>query len=178
MFLETGKYWTEPALTHPKDDLQRYYRITQTGTNTLVPPVVTIINLAAGTNFSGEVEIDVQIATTNSIISVNFFVDGEEVEFADADDAGNASYMINTTEWPNGSRETFVVVETTASTETTDTPSTVQSGAGNSAKIPVTFDNYISKWNFSLPGFDSALGETQRVTSSLSVIRLDLADYR
>ena len=166
VFLDTGKYWTEPALPHPKDDLQRFYRVVQIDTNTLVPPIVTITNLAAGTNLSGEVEIDVHVATTNSIASVKFFVDGEEVESASADDDGNASYVINTTEWPNGSHVIFAVAETSAGTATTgEFQSTEQSGAGTSTNIPVTFDNYISKWYFTLPGFDPSLGETQRITA-------------
>ena len=119
MFLDTGKYWTEPALPHPKDDFQRYYRVVEIGTNTLAPPVVTITNFSAGTNVSGEVEIDVHIATTNGIASVHYFVDGEEVETGSADDDGNSSYTINTTEWPNGSHDIFVVAETSSGTATT-----------------------------------------------------------
>ena len=166
VFLDTGKYWTEPALPHPKDDLQRFYRVVQIDTNTLVPPIVTITNLVAGTNLSGEVEIDVHVATTNSIASVNFFVDGEEVESASADDNGNASYVVNTTEWPNGSHVIFAVAQTSAGTATTgEFQSTEQSGAGTSTNTPVTFDNYISKWYFSLPGFDPSLSETQRITA-------------
>lgn len=180
VFLDTGKYWTEPALPHPKYDIQRYYRIVQIDTNTLVPPIVTVTNLTSGTNLSGEVEIDVHVETTNSIASVRFFVDGEEVETASADDNGNASYIINTTEWPNGSHTIFAVVETSAGTATTgEFQSTEQSGAGASASIPVTFDNYISKWNFSLPGFDASLGETQRITAefiSYSTWTLQIVD--
>jgi hypothetical protein len=166
VFLDTGKYWTEPALPHPKDDLQRFYRVVQIGTNTLVPPVVTITNLTVGADLSGEVEIDVHVATTNSIVSVNFFVDGEELDSVSADDNGNASYVVNTTEWPNGSHIIFAVAETSAGTATTgEFQSTEKSGAGTSTNIPVTFDNYISKWYFSLPGFDASLGETQRITA-------------
>jgi hypothetical protein len=127
---------------------------------------VTITNLAAGANLSGEVEIDVRVATTNSIAVVNFFVDGEELDSVSADDNGNASYVINTTEWPNGSHVIFAVAETSAGTATTgEFSSTEQSGAGTSTNLPVTFDNYISKWYFSLPGFDASLGETQRITA-------------
>jgi hypothetical protein len=180
VFLDTGKYWTEPALPHPKDDTQRYYRIVQIDTNTLVPPIVTVTNLTSGTNLSGEVEIDVHVETTNSIASVSFFVDGEEVETASADDSGNASYVINTTEWPNGSHTIFAVAETSAGTATTgEFQSTEQSGGGASASVPVTFDNYISKWNFSLPGFDASLGETQRITAefiSYSTWTLQIVD--
>lgn len=166
VFLDTGKYWTEPALPHPKDDFQRYYRVVLIDTNTLIPPVVTITNLITGTNLSGEVEIDVHVETTNSIASVKFFVDGEEVETASANDSGNASHVINTTEWPNGSHTIFAVAETSAGSATTgEFQSTEQSGAGTSASVPVTFDNYISKWYFSLPGFDASLGETQRITA-------------
>ncbi|MGI8965220.1 MAG: Ig-like domain-containing protein, partial [Limisphaerales bacterium] len=169
IFLDTGKYWTEPALPHPKDDTQRFYRVVQVSTNTLVAPTVTITNLTSGTNLSGEVEIDVHVVTTNSIASVNFFVDGEEVEFKSADDNGNASYVINTTEWPNGSHVIFAVAETASGSATTgEFQSTEESGAGTSAIIPVTFDNYISKWSFSLPGFDSSLGETQRITAQFA----------
>jgi len=180
VFLDTGKYWTEPALPHPKDDTQRYYRIVQIDTNSLAPPIVTVTNLTSGTNLSGEVEIDVHVATTNSIASVDFFVDGEEVETASADDSGNASYVINTTEWPNGSHTIFAVAETSAGTATTgEFQSTEQSGAGTSASVPVTFDNYISKWYFSLPGFDASLGETQRITAefiSYSTWTLQIVD--
>ncbi len=166
VFLDTGKYWTEPALPHPKDDQQRFYRVVQIDTNTLVPPVVTITNLSAGTNLSGEVEIDVHVATTNSIAAVNFFVDGEELDSVSADDNGDASYIVNTTEWPNGSHTIFAVAETSAGTATTgEFQSTEQSGAGTSTNLPVTFDNYISKWYFSLPGFDASLGETQQITA-------------
>jgi hypothetical protein len=166
LFLDTGQYWTEPPLSHPKDDTQRFYRVVKVGTNTLSPPIVTITNLTSGTNLSGEVEIDVHVATTNSITFVDFFVDGEEVELGSADDNGNASYVINTTEWPNGPHVIFVVAETASGTATTgEFQSTEQSGAGTSAVIPVTFDNYISKWYFSLPGFDASLGETQHITA-------------
>jgi hypothetical protein len=166
IFLDTGKYWTEPALPHPKNDLQRFYRVVQIGTNTLVPPVVTITNLTAGTNLFGEVEIGIHVTTTNSITSVNFFVDGEEVESVSMPDNGNASYVINTTEWPNGSHVFFAMAETAAGTATTgEFQSTEKSGAGTSTNVPVVFDNYISKWYFSLPGFDTSLGETQRITA-------------
>lgn len=165
VFLDTGKYWTEPALAHPKDDPQRFYRVVKTGTNSLVPPIVTITNLSAGTNVSGEVEIGVHVTTTNNIIFVHYFVDGEEVELGSVDDNGNSSYTINTTEWPNGSHEIFVVAETASGYTTTGIPATEQTGAGTSAIIPVTFDNWISRWYFSLPGFDASLGETQRITA-------------
>ena len=166
VFLDTGKYWTEPALPHPKDDPQRYYRIVQIDTNTLAPPLVTITNLISGTNLSGEVKIDIRIATTNSISSVNLLIDGEEVESASADDNGNVSYNINTTEWPNGTHTIFAVAKTTDGTATTgEFQSTEQSGAGATAGVPVTFNNYISKWYFSLPGFDPSLGETQCITA-------------
>lgn len=120
----------------------------------------------AGTNLSGDVEIDVHVTTTNSIATVNFFVDGEELDSVSADDNGNASYVINTTEWPNGSHTIFAVAETSAGTATTgEFQSTEQSGAGTSTNLPVVFDNYISKWYFSLPGFDASLGETQRISA-------------
>ena len=165
MFLDTGKYWTEPALPHPKDSSQRFYRLVQVDTNSLPAPVVTITNLTAGTNVSGEVEIGVHVSTTNSITFVRYYVDGEEVQLGSADEDGNSSYTINTTEWPNGSHEIFVVAETTSGTTTTGTVVDEQNGAGTSAIIPVTFDNWISKWYFSLPGFDPSLGETQRITA-------------
>jgi hypothetical protein len=165
-FLDTGQYWTEPLLPHPKDDTQRFYRVVKVGTNTLSPPIVTITNLASGTNLSGEVAIGVHVVTTNAIAFVDFFVDGEEVESGSADDNGNGSYVINTTEWPNGPHVIFVVAETSSGTATTgEFQSTEQSGAGTSAVMPVTFDNYISKWYFSLAGFDSSLGETQHITA-------------
>lgn len=166
IFLDTGKYWEEPALPHPKDDLQRYYRVLEIGTNSLPPPIVTITNLTAGTNLSGEVEIGVHITTTNGITFVRYFVDGEEVEFGSANEDGNSSYTINTTEWPNGPHSIWVVAEIASGSATTgEKVSDEQSGAGTSAVIPVTFDNYISKWYFSLPGFDPSLGETQRITA-------------
>jgi len=168
VFLDTGKYWTEPALPHPKDDAQRFYCITKVGTNTLASPVVTITNLTAGTNVSGELEIGVHISTANSITFVRYYVDGEEVQLGSADEDGNSSYTINTTEWPNGSHEVFVVAETTSGTTTTGTVVDEQNGAGTSAIIPVTFDNWISKWYFSFPGFDPSLGETQRITAEFA----------
>lgn len=166
VFLDTGKYWTEPALPYPKDDLMRYYRVVQVDTNTLVPPIVTIMNLSGGADVSGEVKVDVHVATTNSIASVNFFVDGEQLDSVSADDNGDASYVINTTEWPNGSKTIFAAAETSAGTATTgEFQSTERSGAGASTNVPVTFDNYISEWYFSLPGFDASLGETQHITA-------------
>lgn len=179
MFLDTGKYWTEPVLPHPKDGAQRFYRLVQVGTNTLVPPLVTVSNPAPSGVLSGEVAIEVHVASTNSITSVRYFVDGEEVELGSVDDDGNGSYTINTTEWPNGPHVIFVVAETAAGTETTGEPSTAEGGAGTSALIPVTFDNYISKWYFSLPGFEPSLGETQRITAKFEAYSswtLDILD--
>lgn len=166
ILLDTGNYWTEPALAHPKDSPQRFYRLLQVGTNTLTPPIVTITNLSAGINVFGEVEIDVHVSTADSVASVSFFVDGEEVEMATADDNGNASYVINTTEWSNGVHEIFAVAQTASgSAATGELESNEESGAGTSAAIPVTFDNLISKWYFSLPGFDASLGQTQHITA-------------
>ena len=54
---------------------------------------MTITNLAAGANLSGEVEIDVRVATTNSIAVVNFFVDGEELDSVSAEYNGMAEWL-------------------------------------------------------------------------------------
>jgi hypothetical protein len=179
MFLDTGKYWTEPVLPHPKDGAQRFYRLVRVGTNTLTPPIVTVSNPAPSGVLSGEVAIEVHVASTNSISCVRYYVDGEEVELGSVDEDGNGSYTINTTEWPNGPHVIFVVAETAAGTETTGELSTAQNGAGTSALIPVTFDNYISKWYFSLPGFEPSLGETQRITAKFEAYSswtLDILD--
>lgn len=166
MFLDTGKYWTEPAVAHPKDDVQRFYRVVKIGVNSLPPPTVTITNPLPNSVLSGEVTINVHIATTNGISFIHYFVDGEEVEVGGADDEGNSNYTINTTEWPNGPHVVFVVVEiASGSSSTGEKISDEHFGAGTSAIIPVTFNNWISRWYFSLPGFDSSLGETQQVTA-------------
>lgn len=143
VFLDTGKYWTDPPLPHPKDDSMRFYRVAIIDTNTLVPPVVTITNLGSGADVSGEVEVDVHVDTTDAVASVSFFVDGEELDSVDADDNNDASYIINTTEWPNGPHNIFVVAQTSEGTATTgEFQSTEQSGAGASAPLPVTFDEF------------------------------------
>jgi hypothetical protein len=168
MFLDTGIYWSEPALPHPKDAPHRFYRVTKVVTNTLASPIVTITNLTSGASVTGELEIGVHISTTDSITFVRYYVDGEEVELGSADEDGNSSYTINTTEWPNGPHEVFVVAETASGATTTGTLIEEAGGAGTSAVIPVTFDNWISKWNFSLPGFDPSLNETQRITAEFA----------
>ena len=83
-------------------------------------------------------------------------------------DSGTASYTINTTEWPNGPHNIFAVALITSGTETTGIPSTVKNEAGASAYIPVTFDNYISKWFFSHAIFEPSLGQTQRITATFA----------
>jgi hypothetical protein len=166
IFLDTGKYWTDPPLPHPKDDSMRFYRVAIVDTNTLLPPVVTITNLSPNADVSGDVEVDVHVGTADTIASVNFFVDGEALETVDADDNGDASYTINTTEWPNGPHTIFVVAQTSEGTATTgEFQTTEQNAAGTSPLLPVIFDNYISQWYFSLPGFDPSLDETQHITA-------------
>ena len=167
-FLDTGIYWKDPELKHPALDTKRFYRVVKAGTNTLAPPVVTLTTPTADSILSGEVTITATAVSTNDVFAIKFFVDGEEVGEATMPDAATASFAINTTEWPNGPHNIFAVAQVTSGTETTGTPSTVKQGAGASVYVPVTFDNYISKWFFSEPIFEPSLGETQRITATFA----------
>jgi hypothetical protein len=168
LYVDTGKYWLEPEIPHPKNAPQRFYRVAVTGTNTLTPPTVTLNAPSPGATLSGEVMVTATVASPYSVATIKFYVDGEEVAEVGSPDDGTASYVLNTTEWPNGPHSVFAVAKVTTGTESTGVPSTVQDGHAASAFTSVTFDNYVSIWAFSEPLFEPSIGEIQHITAKFS----------
>lgn len=165
LYVDTGKYGREPEIPHPKNAPQRFYRVAVTGTNTLAPPAVTLNAPAPGATLSGEVTLTATVVSPYSLVTIKFYVDGEDVAEIGSPENGTASYVLNTTEWPNGPHLVFAVAKVTTGTETTGVPSNVADGHAASVFAPVTFDNYVSIWAFSEPIFEPSLGETQRITA-------------
>jgi hypothetical protein len=165
LYVDTGKYGRDPEILHPKNAPQRFYRVAVTGTNMLAPPTVTLEAPAPGATLSGEITLTATVASPYSVVTIKLYVDGEEVAEIGSPENGTASYILNTTEWPNGPHLVFAVAKVTTGTETTGFPSNVQDGHAASVFTPVTFDNYVSIWAFSEPIFEPSLGESQHITA-------------
>ena len=160
-WLDTGNYFREPAVQHPKNETTRFYRVVKTGTNTAAPPSVSIISPGTTSVLSREVTVTVSASTSLLLVATRLYVDGEEI---DTDDGTN--YVINTTEWANGNHILFATAKADSDfSGVSRSMNAISNAFAVSAYIPVVFSNYISRIGFSEHFFEPDLGQTQKVTA-------------
>ena len=162
-WLDTGDYSRTPYVLHPKNTTNRFYRMVKVATNALPAPVVTIVSPSASSVLSNEVTISVSVSSTNSLYSLRLFVDGQEMNPSEDD---GTNWVINTTEWPNGQHVIFAAARVVDRIPEKASNPASKYAWGVSSRVPVTFNNFISRVSFSEPYFEPDLGQTQRVTAA------------
>ena len=105
-WLDTGNYFADPEIIHPKYAAARFYRIAFTGTNTAPSdPTVWISSPGNGVATNGDLTVIVNAMTDQAFLSPKLYVDGQEMnDFEDVTNyvAGGsnimtATYVLNTT---------------------------------------------------------------------------------
>jgi hypothetical protein len=177
-WLDTGNYMQLPAMLHPKLMPMRFYRIVDTGADTASnEPQVSITAPTNGTVVSGELIITVAASTDQPVLTgTKLYVDGQEMQMADSTtnftdgvtNYGIYTYSINTCEWGNGAHEIFATAKCASDIGGVINGSTILTGHATSAKLPLTFENLVTRISFSAPYFDPAAGQTQHVSAVLA----------
>lgn len=173
-WLDTGNYFSDPVIVHPRQSPMRFYRIAFTGVNSA--PTVPVVSISTnGIADDGTITVTVTASTDQAFLDTKLYVDGQEMNSADdstnwTDDSGitnyiQDTYIINSCEWPNGAHTLFGTASCqTGAAGTHDTPD-VGISYGVSPFLPVTFSNLITRISFSQPFFAPEDGETQQVSA-------------
>lgn len=160
-WLDTGNYNLTPPIPHPRNSGMRFYRIYNLGTNTGPAPSISITSPSNGATISGYLNITVSASSDQDLIRTLLFVDGQEMPFS----GDGTNFVVNTCEWPNGSHTLFAVVKSQFGFEGTPNDTSVTYGRAVSTCVNVTFDNLITRYSWSEPYFEPALGQTQQVSA-------------
>jgi len=175
-WLDTGNYFSDPTIVHPRLSSARFYRVVLTGTNTTpTTPFVVIESPTNETVLNGNVTVVVIAGTDQAFPETLLYVDGQEMNDADTitnwtDDSGvtnftQATYTLNTCEWPNGPHSLFATIACQSGpTGPHDIPD-VLIGYGVSPFVSVAFSNLITRISFSQPFFAPEDGTTQKVSA-------------
>jgi hypothetical protein len=163
-WLDTGDYFLEPPIPHPSKTPARFYRIVLLGTNTDVAPNVSITSPAQDAVVSGNVTVAVNASSTHDLVRTILYVDGQEMKPS----IDGTNFLINTCEWPNGSHTLFAVAKSQLGLEGQPNDTSVLYGRAVSPYVTVTFDNLITRFSWTEPYFEPALGQTQQVTAAFA----------
>ena len=161
-WLDTGDYSRTPYVLHPKFTTNRFYRMVKVATNSLPAPVVTILAPSSSSILSNEVIVSVSVVSTNTLYSLRLFVDGQEMSPSEDD---GTNWVINTTEWPNGQHVIYAAAKVVDRLPEKASSGEPKFAWGVSSRVPITFNNFISRVSFSEPFFEPGLGQTQKVTA-------------
>lgn len=163
---DAGDYTAVPEVPRPELATRRFYRIFKVGQNPAVGPILTYDGITASEVLSGEVTVTVNGEDDDGVSEIRLFVDGAEY-----DRRGNnpAEFIINTTEWRNGSHRISASAVDSAGVEFQTTPSigAVDPNFSATAGVELTFQNYVSHFKFSEDLFEPEVGETQVITARL-----------
>jgi hypothetical protein len=170
-WLDTGNYFNEPPIPHPRRALGRFYRISLTGTNTAPPPAVSITAPTNNASAAGYLTVIVAASTDQPFVSTKLYVDGQEMWERDSTTNLTASgtnyvidtYIVNTCEWPNGSHTLFATARTESAPSGMHDVGDVDIGRAVSSFVGVAFGNLITRISFSQPFFVPENGQTQQV---------------
>jgi hypothetical protein len=175
-WLDTGNYFADREIVHPRQSPMRFYRIVLTGTNeTPTVPVVAVVSPINNDSLDGDVAVTVSAYSDQPFLSTKLYVDGQEMNEADSstnwtDISGitnyiQDTYIINTCEWTNGSHTLFATARVQTGASGTHDVGGVGIGYGVSGFVPVTFSNLITRISFSQPFLTPEDGQTQHVSA-------------
>ncbi|HEY3761057.1 MAG TPA: DUF6345 domain-containing protein [Verrucomicrobiae bacterium] len=125
-------------------------------------PTVAITSPSNGDSLSGDVTMQVSASSPEILADVKLYVDGEE-QWESMD---SSNFDINTTEWANGTHTIFATAKSQSGFEGVANGGVITDGRTVSSYVTVTFSNLISRFNFSQPFFEPALGQAQAVTAA------------
>jgi hypothetical protein len=171
-WLDTGNYFADPVIPHPKRTQVRFYRIADLGHDTASnAPVVSISSPTGGDVAVGELSVVVSAATDQAEINTKLFVDGEEMfpsiyttnYLNGSTNFITQTYAVNTCEWGNGPHVIFATAQTRSIPIGQNTQPLI--GHGVSAMLPITFSNLITRVSFSEYFFEPEQGQTQHVSA-------------
>lgn len=162
---DAGNYEISPEISHPKQSPMRFYRIMLAEGNTIATnPVVSILAPTNGASLSGDAIVLVSASSGDILTDVKLYVDGEE-QWKSAD---GTNFLINTCEWPNGSHTIFATAKSQSGFEGFANGGVISYGRAVSSYRNVTFDNLITRFDFSQIYFEPDLGQTQQVTAAFT----------
>lgn len=177
IWMDVGDPTWIPRLHHPRLNFKRFYRVVETGTNSLVAPTVNVTlftnNVAVSSNQAAsgflEIRFSVDGGTNADMVSeILVFVDGQVVSRGGS---YTTNAWVNTTEWPNASHRIWVTAKTTdaADTTTSDTNwNSTLTGFGSSVPLTVSFDNYIHDFFVASPFFIPEIDGDQEISASFA----------
>ncbi len=160
-WLDTGDYNLNPPVLHPRNMPMRFYRIYNLGTNTGPAPSISITSPSNGVTVSGNLTVTVNASSSNDLVKTLLFVDGQEMPWS----KDGTNFVINTCEWSNGTHVLFAVAKSQFGLEGTPGDTSVTYGRAVSPYVNVTFDNLITRFSWTIPYFEPALGQTQQVSA-------------
>jgi len=105
--------------------------------------------------------VTVSASSSEVLSEVKLYIDGEEQWMSN----DGTNFLISTCEWPNGSHTIFATAKSQSVMEGVPHNDTITYGRSVSAYINVTFDNLITRFDFSEPFFEPSLGQTQFVSA-------------
>jgi hypothetical protein len=159
---DAGNYDTTPEIPHPKYSPMRFYRIVHSDNSTSpTNPVVTISSVTNGASLSGDVVVTVSASSSEILSEVKLYVDGELQRMSD----DGTNFIINTCEWPNGPHVIFATAKSQSVMENLPFANGITFGRSVSPYVNATFNNLITRFDFSEPFFEPSEGQTQRVTA-------------
>ena len=156
LFMDAGVYYQPTVVEHPRNFPERFYRVIQTGTNDVDPPVVAVTSPTNGNIASGLLNISMSATGSLPIAQVHIFVDGEEVRVSAA---GDTNFSINTCEWPNGPHIIYAVADGISGALSSPPPTNSLYTSGASPFVQVQFNNFISQYTFSQSFFRGRLAK-------------------
>jgi hypothetical protein len=107
MWTDAGNSNAVPQILAPADDLMRFYRIVQTGTNNPArSPQIEILIPTNGALLSGKAPVTVSVTSAVALASIRLFVDGVE---AGNNSGGMTNFTLNTCPLFNGTHQVFAV---------------------------------------------------------------------
>jgi Family of unknown function (DUF6345)/Bacterial Ig domain/FlgD Ig-like domain len=162
---DCGNYDLSPAIPHPKLSPMRFYRVMHVENDSLTPsPTVSIVSPTNGDSFSGNMTVQISASSPDILADVKLYVDGEE-QWPTYD---GTNFVINTCEWPNGNHVLFATAKSQSGLEGVANGGVITYAHSVSPFVNVTFSNLISRFDFSQPFFEPALGQTQAVTATFA----------
>lgn len=165
---DAGYYDDNPAIVHPKQSPVRFYRVFLVQENDApTNPTVAITSVTNGASLSGDITIQVVASSSDILSEVKLYIDGEEQwgTLGTTNSGGTNTFIINTCEWPNGSHTIFATAKSQTGYEGVANGEYITYGRSVSPYVNVTFDNLISRFDFSEPFFQPDLGQTQKVSA-------------
>lgn len=162
---DAGNYDLSPEILHPKLLPMRFYRVFLVQTNDSPSnPTISIATPTNGASLSGDVTVIVSATSSEILSEVELYIDGQKQWTT----INGTNFTINTCEWPNGTHTFFAVAKSQSGFEGVPNGAPVTYGRSVSAYRTVTFNNLITRLDFSEPFFEPALGQTQKVTATFA----------